>query len=114
MNKKYKMTISRLTVDTLGVKLYDKVSAVIAETVANCYDADATEVKIIAPMGEFLASKKKGVIKDKGYTIEVVDDGIGMTSDEVNDFYLPVGAERRNDPRRGNLSKISKRKYNMH
>jgi hypothetical protein len=35
MSKKYKMTISRLTVDKLGVKLYDRVSAVMAEIVAN-------------------------------------------------------------------------------
>ncbi|HEU4683617.1 MAG TPA: hypothetical protein VFS39_03845, partial [Nitrospira sp.] len=55
--KKYVMTISRLTVDKLGVKLYDRVSAVIAEVVANSYDADATEVIITAPMGETLAQK---------------------------------------------------------
>ena len=52
---KYQMRISRLTVDKLGVKLYDRVSAVIAELVANCYDADATEVVISAPMGELLS-----------------------------------------------------------
>ena len=51
MNEKYKMTISRLTVDKLGVKLYDRVSAVIAEIIANSYDADATEVTVRAPMG---------------------------------------------------------------
>lgn len=51
MGDKYTMTISRLTVDKLGVKLYDRVSAVIAETVANSYDADATKVTIRAPMG---------------------------------------------------------------
>ena len=38
---RYRMTISRMTIDKLGVKLYDKVSAVIAELVANAYDADA-------------------------------------------------------------------------
>jgi len=108
--KKYKMTISRLTVDKLGVKLYDRVYAVIAETIANCYDADATKVKVVAPMGEMLASKSKGKVQDKGYAIEIVDNGIGMTAGEVNEFYLPVGAERRSDPRRGNLSKIFKRK----
>jgi len=32
---KYQMTISRMTVDKLGVKLYDKVAAVMAELVAN-------------------------------------------------------------------------------
>ncbi len=50
----YSMSISRLTVDKLGVKLYDKVSAVIAELIANAYDADATHVTVRAPMGEFL------------------------------------------------------------
>ena len=105
MSKKYKMTISRMTVDKLGVKLYDRVSAVIAEQVANCYDADATKVHITAPMGEMLATKKDGVVEDKGFCIEVKDNGIGMTPDEVNAFYLIVGAERRKDAKRGNISK---------
>lgn len=99
------MTISRLTVDKLGVKLYDRVSAVIAELVANSYDADALGVTIKAPMGEMLATKSQGIITDRGFAIEVCDDGIGMTPDEINAFYLVVGAERRNDPRRGDVSK---------
>jgi len=107
---KYIMTISRLTVDKLGVKLYDRVSAVIAEIVANSYDADATKVEIKAPMGELLAKKEKGQIIDRGFVIEVVDNGTGMTFDEVNAFYLIVGAERRNDPKRGDRSKIFSRR----
>jgi hypothetical protein len=107
---KYVMTISRLTIDKLGVKLYDKVSAVLAELVANSYDADATLVTVRAPMGEFLASKAGKVTNDKGYVIEVEDDGIGMTPDQVNEFYLRVGAERRIDPKRGGVSRIYKRK----
>jgi len=108
--KKYTMTISRLTVDKLGVKLYDKVSAVIAELVANSYDADATEVTIKAPMGELLATRTHGKVTDKGLCIEVSDDGAGMTPDEVNEFYLVVGSERRKDPKRGDVSKKYKRK----
>jgi HSP90 family molecular chaperone len=81
---KYKMTISRLTVDKLGVKLYDKVSAVLAELVSNSYDADAKEVTIKAPMGEFLATKNNNQLQDKGYTIEVSDNGTGMTPEEIN------------------------------
>ena len=107
---KYTMTISRLTVDKLGVKLYDRVSAVIAEIIANSYDADATEVTVRAPMGEMLATKSKGVIADRGYVIEVEDNGVGMTAEEVNEFYLKVGKERRNDPRQGDLSKTYKRR----
>lgn len=101
MANKYIMTISRLTVDKLGVKLYDKVSAVIAELVSNSYDADASKVIIEAPMGGYLASKAGGTITDKGHKICVIDNGIGMIPDEVNPFYLRVGAERRTDGRRG-------------
>jgi len=110
MQHKYTMTISRLTVDKLGVKLYDRVSAVIAELIANSYDADATEVTVRAPMGELLATKAGAKITDKNYSIEVEDNGTGMTPDEVNNFYLVVGAERRNDPKRGDVSRQFKRK----
>ncbi|MCY2953158.1 MAG: ATP-binding protein [Planctomycetota bacterium] len=106
----YEMTISWLTVDKLGMHLYDRVSAVIAELVANSYDADATEVEVVAPMEELLATKSVGNLKDKGYAIEVRDNGVGMTPEEVNAFYLVVGAERRNDPKRGGQSKLYKRK----
>lgn len=101
---RYTMTISRLTVDKLGVRLYDRVSAVLAELVANSYDADATEVIIAAPMDEMLATKHQGQLIDKNYTIEITDNGIGMTPEQVNDFYLRVGAERRKDVRRGDRS----------
>lgn len=107
---KYVMTISRLTIDKLGVKLYDRVSAVIAELVANAYDADATEVFIEAPMGAFLASVQQGVVKDSGYSITVRDNGTGMEPDVVNAFYLKVGGERRKDPARGDRSKKFNRK----
>lgn len=107
---KYTMTISRLTVDKLGIKLYDRVAAAIAEVVANSYDADATEVMVSAPMGALLATKQGGVLRDKGYVIEVEDNGIGMTAEEVNHFFLAVGRERRLDPKRGGETKIFKRK----
>jgi len=107
---KYTMTISRLTIDKLGVKLYDKVSAVIAELISNSYDADATQVNIKAPMGEFLATKRNNQLQDKGYKIEVWDDGIGMTPDQVNSFYLRVGADRRSDAERGDESRKFRRK----
>ena len=107
---RYRMTISRLTVDKLGVKLYDHVSAVIAELVANCYDADATEVTVTAPMNELLSTKTGTILSDKGYTIEVSDDGSGMVPDQINRFYLIVGAERRNDPERGDISPTFQRK----
>jgi hypothetical protein len=101
----YKMTISRNTIDKLGVKLYDKVSAVVAELVANAYDGDATEVVVELPLGQYLASRAGGTITDKGYVIRVSDTGHGMTPDEVNRFYLPIGKDRRQDPQHGATSR---------
>jgi len=105
----YEMVISRTTIDKLGIKLYDKASAVIAELIANAYDADAEKVVVEVPLGEYLASKAGGKITDKGYTISVTDDGHGMIPDEVNRHYLQIGKDRRIDPDWGNLSREKNR-----
>ena len=110
MPAKYTMRISRLTVDKLGVKLYDKVSAVLAELIANAYDADAQNVTIHAPMGKYLAGKANGQVQDKGFEIKIEDDGAGMTPDEMQAFFLVIGAERRTDPQRGGVSTLFGRK----
>ena len=98
---KYKLRISRKTVDKLGVKLYDKVALVIAELVSNAYDADATKVSVELPAGEFLATRKAVGVVDRGYTIEIVDDGIGMSPEQLDRYYLVVGSDRRTDARTG-------------
>jgi hypothetical protein len=74
----YELRISRLTIDKLGVKLYDRVSAVVAELIANAYDADADEVYVRLPLNSALATKKKdGPVTEYGLVIEVEDDGHG-------------------------------------
>ena len=99
--QRYTMTISRNTIDKLGVKLYDKVADVIAEIVSNSYDADAERVTVRIPAGASLATRKRdGTVVDRGLSIAVEDDGHGMTPDQANDFYLKVGADRRTDARR--------------
>ncbi len=100
---KYTMVISRTTIDKLGIKLYDRVAAVLAELVANSYDADAEHITIKAPLGVFLDS-------ESDFEIVVEDDGHGMTFDEVNAFYLRVGTDRRLDSRRGDESREKHRK----
>lgn len=107
----YVMRISRMTVDKLGVRLYDTVSAVVAELVANGYDADADTVTVRLPLATQLAKKvlKKGKQTpswiDDGAVIEVVDDGHGMTPDEARLNFLDVGRERRNHPEQGARSR---------
>ena len=110
MSAPYTMRISRLTVDKLGVKLYDKVSAVLAELIANAYDADARQVTIRVPLGKYLAAKVGGEVQDKGFEIKIEDDGAGMTPAEMQQFFLVIGAERRSDPKRGALSNRFQRK----
>ena len=94
----YRLRISRLTVDKLGVKLYDKASAAVAEVIANSYDADAERVTVRLPLNTQLARQEaNGKVRDGGYKIEIIDDGHGMTPDEVIDYYLKVGRDRRHD-----------------
>jgi len=99
------MRIERRIVDKLGLKLYDKIAAAVAELIANSYDADAELVTISMPLGKALATKKDGKIEEKGYLIEVRDDGHGMTPEEANNFYLRVGKDRRIDPNQGDRSR---------
>lgn len=68
------------TIEHLGVRMYSHVPNAVAELVANAYDADATHVEVrIGP--------------DK--SIAVVDDGHGMSRDEVANKYLHIGRNRR-------------------
>jgi hypothetical protein len=103
----YILRISRLTIDKLGVKLYDRVSAVVAELVANCYDADADNASVDLPLSTVLATKdpETGEPIDKGYQIVVRDDGHGMTPTEARDFYLKVGRDRRKGAGQGDRSR---------
>ena len=90
------MRISRLTVDKLGVKLYDRASAVVAELIANAYDADAENVTVTLPLAKQLAKKlPDGTHEDLGFTITVQDDGHGMTPQEAQKYFLIVGTDRR-------------------
>lgn len=107
----YIMRISRMTVDKLGVRLYDRVSAVVAELVANAYDADAESVVVRVPLATLLARKNRetGEVEGYGHTIEVVEDGHGMTPEEANEHFLRVGKDRRADETQGNLSRHGRR-----
>jgi len=104
------MTISRTTIDKLGIKLYDKVSAVVAELVANAYDADAESVTITLPVGQWLALRQKGKLIDQDYSIVVEDNGHGIPPADVNKFFLKVGLDRRGPNGKGSTSPKHKRK----
>src|SRR5208283_1704957 len=77
------MSISLNVVTHLGANLYSNVPAVLAEAIANSWDADAKDVRVD--------------ILDKGKRIQISDDGDGMDLSDVNDRFLFVGYERRAD-----------------
>lgn len=101
LSNEYQMTISRTTIDKLGVKMYDSPSAAVSELIANSYDADAEAVTVKIPLNKWLATIRDGKIIEQGFEIIVKDDGIGMVPDVINDFYLRVGTNPRQDDRRG-------------
>lgn len=106
----YVLRVSRLTIDKLGIKLYDKVSAAVAELVANSYDADAGNVVVRLPLSTALTRKEDGKPTDQGWSVDVQDDGHGMTPDEAREFYLRVGSERRKNPGQGPTSRLKGRR----
>lgn len=74
-------------IDHLGIQMYQSPIAVIAELVANAWDADAEHVTI-----ELFSAQLDG-----DAAIAVGDDGRGMTFDQCQRWYLEVGRNRRGD-----------------
>ena len=77
--KTYPLSIEPSILELLGPSLYTNIYYVLAELIANAYDAQAKNVYIMAA-------------KD---SITVEDDGMGMTYEEVKDHYLAVAQESR-------------------
>ena len=50
MNHKFTMSLSLNVLNHLGINLYSNIPAVLSEIVANSWDADATEVKLMSTM----------------------------------------------------------------
>lgn len=76
------MTFDPNTIEHLGVRMYSTLPPVLAELIANSYDADAGNIKL----------NLKDDTANKEITIE--DDGIGMSFDEINNKFLRIGRNR--------------------
>lgn len=82
MEKELKLIIQPKVIDHLGIKMYQKPVDVIAEFIANAWDADSETVEV--------------TINDD--SIIVMDKGIGMTYQQCQDYFLTVGKDRRKAP----------------
>lgn len=82
-DSKYRFDISLSAIQLLGEQLYSNVPKCISEAVANSWDADATKVQINFDTDEEI--------------IEIIDNGRGMSKNDVNQKYLNVGYRKRPD-----------------
>lgn len=78
-----KMSFDPNTIEHLGIRMYSTLPPVLAELIANSYDADAEHVRL--NLND----------EDKEKEITIKDDGMGMSFDEINDKFLRIGRARR-------------------
>ncbi|MFW6047121.1 MAG: ATP-binding protein [Candidatus Woesearchaeota archaeon] len=81
-NNKLEMRFDPHTIEHLGIQMYSTLPPVIAELIANSYDAEATEVNIKL----FDNGTKKIIVEDNGH---------GMSFDDINEKFLLIGRNRR-------------------
>jgi hypothetical protein len=81
----FKMQFQTLAIEHLGLRLYSTLPPVINEFVTNAYDAEAPKVEVFVPTGP-LSAKSEVIVRDYG---------LGLTPDEVQSEFLPIGRNRR-------------------
>lgn len=79
--KKYFINFGPELLNLLGPNLYTNIYYVLGELIANAHDANAKNVYIIYDSEQDL--------------IIVEDDGHGMTYEQINENFLPVGIPTR-------------------
>lgn len=81
--KKLTLRFDPNTIEHLGISLYSQLPSVLSELISNAWDADANNVSI------------KFTDKKNLKSIQIIDDGHGMTFDELNNEFLLIGRNRR-------------------
>ena len=84
----YTMRFDVGTIKHLGLQMYSTLPPVISELVANGWDANATCVEIDIP-GTPLDVDSSEII--------ILDNGIGMSDDDIREKYVVTGRDRRHD-----------------
>ena len=85
-------TIDAELLRELGERLVGKPYVALAELVKNSYDADATEVTI-----NFAPNKD---------SIEIIDNGHGMTFDEFKNFWMRIGTTHKREKKSKKLGRL--------
>ena len=82
----YVMKFDAGTIKHLGLQMYSTLPPVIGELVANGWDANASRVEITIPDTPLDPGESE---------IVIVDDGIGMSDQDVRNKYIITGRDRR-------------------
>lgn len=83
----FTMEFEPATIEHLGLKLYVSLPPVIGELVSNAWDADSDKVEITLPDGPIIPQSE----------VIVRDYGEGMEETEVQNAYLRIGRNRREE-----------------
>ena len=97
---KFEMSFEPMTIEHLGLRLYSTLPPVISEFVSNAYDAESPKVEVQLPVGK-ITTESEVIIRDFGH---------GMTADEIQDEFLPIGRNRRGPDSKNVKSKNNKRR----
>lgn len=87
--------LSPRLLDHLGIAAYNSVRKCLAELTANAYDADATKVMISLPD-----------TIDENAVISLVDNGTGMSKDDLKSKFLYIGRDRRTEGDKTELGRL--------
>jgi signal transduction histidine kinase len=82
--EKFKFAVDSALLGELGEKLVSTVHVALAELIKNAYDADAQEVKVS------ISPEAGGAPR-----VRIVDDGSGMTLEEVQKFWMKIGTSNK-------------------
>ena len=119
--KEFNVSMSEGAISTLGRHLYTSIAKSLIEFIANAYDSDAENVTITLPYSKI--EKEKEVMRNKNtegikifeksldddnLEITIEDNGHGMSSDEIQERFLPIYRDRRE--KGGDLSKKKRRR----
>ncbi len=98
MSLRFKMSFEPMTIEHLGLRLYSTLPPVITELVTNAHDAESVKVEVVVPT-ESITPQSEVIVRDFGH---------GMSAEELQTEYLPIGRNRRGEKSDGVLSKNGK------
>lgn len=92
MEEILKFTVDSALLKELGEKLVESVQIALSELIKNAYDADATTVQIV--FGEDFNGEKY---------LEIIDNGIGMSFNDVNNYWMRIATTNKRAKNRSKL-----------